>query len=73
MWVALRKLGVPDQLVEMIQSFHQGMKAQIRLGNALLEEIDVDGLRQGCCMAPALFNLYSYELELTDHYRSTCR
>lgn len=60
MWVVLRKLGVPDQLVEIIQSFHQDMKAQIRLGDSLLEEIDVDnGLRQGCCMAPALFNLYS--------------
>ena len=28
------------------------MKAQILLGDTLLEEIDVDnGLRQGCCMA----------------------
>ena len=60
MWVALHKLGVPDQLVQIIQSFHLDMKAQIRLGDTLLEEIDVDnGLRQGCCMAPALFNLYS--------------
>ena len=60
MWVALRKLGVLDQLVEIIQTFYQDMKAQIRLGDAPLEEIDGDnGLRQGCCMAPALFNLYS--------------
>ena len=60
MWVVLKKLGVPDQLVEIIQSFHQDMKAQILLGDTPLEEIEVgNGLRQGCCMAPALFNLYS--------------
>ena len=62
MWVALRKLGVRDQLVEIIQSFHQNMKAQTHPGDTLLEEIDVDnGVRQGCCMAPALFNLYLCE------------
>ena len=32
LWVALRKLGVPDQLIDIIRSFHQDMKAQIHLG-----------------------------------------
>ena len=36
------------------------MKAQVRLDDCLLDEIDVEnGLREGCCMAPVLFNLYS--------------
>ena len=36
------------------------MKATIRLEGKLTEEFDVDnGLWQGCCMAPVLFNLYS--------------
>jgi len=60
LWVALRKLGVPDTLIELIRSFHQDMKATIRLDGTLLEEIRVEnGLRQGCCMAPALFKLYT--------------
>ena len=36
------------------------MKAVIRLEGTSLEEISVEnGLRQGCCMAPVLFNLYT--------------
>ena len=36
------------------------MKAKIRLDGSLLEQIDVqNGLRQGCCMVPVLFNLFT--------------
>ena len=60
LWLALKKLGVPEQMSTLIKSFHDDMKAQIRLDGNLLEEFTVDnGLRQGCCMAPVLFNLYS--------------
>ena len=60
LWLALAKLGVPDSLIGLIRSFHQDMKARIRLEDENLEEIEVNnGLRQGCCMAPSLFNLYS--------------
>ena len=60
MWMALRKLGVPDSIVSLIGSFHQGMTATIQLDGEILKEINVEnGLRQGCCMAPVLFNLYT--------------
>ena len=59
MWLALEKLGVPQQTITLIRSFHDGMEAHIRVDNTLLEEIKVgNGLRQGCCLAPVLFNLY---------------
>ena len=46
MWKALGKLGVPDQTVQLIRSFHQDMNAQIRLDGTLLEAIDVaNGLK----------------------------
>ena len=42
------------------RTLYHDMKAQIRLGDTLLEDFEVEnGLRQGCCMAPVLFNLYS--------------
>ena len=60
LWMALRKLGVPEENISLIQSFHLGMKAVIRLESTSIEEISVEnGLRQGCCMAPVLFNLYT--------------
>ena len=58
MWLALKKLGVPEKTVQLIRSFHSGMEANICVEGELLEEISVEnGLRQGCCMAPVLFNL----------------
>ena len=62
LWIALGKLGVPASTIQLVRSFHTRMKAKICLGGELLEEIDVEnGLRQGCCMAPVLFNLYTTE------------
>ena len=53
MCVALGKLGVPELTVQLIRSFHQDMRARVRLDGVVLEEISVqNGLRQGCCMAP---------------------
>ena len=59
-WQALKKLGIPELMIKLIKSFHTNMKARIRLNNATLELIEINnGLRQGCSMAPTLFNLYS--------------
>ena len=60
LWTTLKKLGVPDLLVDIIWSFHSNMETRIRVDGELLEEIQVNnGLRQGCTMAPTLFNLYA--------------
>ena len=60
LWMALRKLGMPEDTISLIQSFHLGMKAVFRLEGTSLEEITMENrLRQGCCMAPVLFNLYT--------------
>ena len=60
LWTALKELGVPDLLVDVIRSFHTNMEAWIRVDGELLVEIQVNnGLRRGCTMAPTLFNLYA--------------
>ena len=60
LWSVLRKLGVPDSLVQLLESFHSNMSAQVVVNGTGLEEIGVaNGLRQGCTMAPVLFNLFA--------------
>ena len=73
LWRALEKLGVPDTVVNLVKSFHDGIKAQLSINGKLVDEkIDVDnGLRQGCTMAPTLVNLYAclmVERCLSDKY-----
>ena len=48
MWYALENI---------IRSFHECMKAQVRVGGETLKEISVENnLRQGCSMAPVLLH-----------------
>jgi len=70
LWKALWKLGIPETVVAIIQSFHDNMCTQIDCNGKLLEDIKIDnGLRQGCSMAPTLVQLVckfaSGELERT--------
>ena len=70
--LVIGKLGVPEDAIKLIRSFHHGMKARIRLDGALLEEFSVEnGLRQGCCMAPVLFNHHICVRELMGWAAST--
>ncbi len=60
MWKVLMKLGVPEMMVSIIKSFHQDMKARLCIDGKVMDPITVaKGLRQGCYMAPVLFNLYT--------------
>ncbi len=55
----LCKCGVLHLMLRMIQSFHEGMKAEVRLSNSLSGCFEVwNGLLQGCTLAPMMFNLY---------------
>ena len=56
LWLVLTKFGFPDKTVALIQSLHEGVKA---MSGKLSEEFDIkNGLRQGCVLAPSLFNVY---------------
>jgi len=57
LWSVLVKCGVPPMMVNIIKSFHEGMEASVRVGGTFTESFEVV-LRQGCTMAPTLFNLY---------------
>ena len=59
LWRVLEKVGVPPAMVRIIQSLHVGMTASVRVGGDLTDPVTVtNGLRQGCTLAPMLFNIY---------------
>ena len=60
LWCTLKKLGVPDLIIDTMWSLHEGMKVQVRVNGEMSKKINVEnGLRQGCTLTPVLFNLYA--------------
>ncbi|CAB1111538.1 unnamed protein product [Ectocarpus sp. CCAP 1310/34] len=56
----LRRFGMPPKMLAVIRHFHEGMRARVRTDDGQYSEwFDVgQGLRQGCNLAPLLFNLF---------------
>jgi hypothetical protein len=68
MWWILKRIGVPPKLVAVIMGLHKGMRARMRVEGKVGEWFDVVlGLRQGCVIAPLLFNIFfACVVKLTD-------
>lgn len=58
-WLVLQKLGFPEAIIALQRSFHECMKAQVKLpdGRRSAPLQVSSGLRQGCTIAPAFFNI----------------
>ena len=59
LWQVLTCIGVPPQMLAVIQQFHDGMRARVRPDDAVCSDrFEVEqGLRQGCVLSPLLFNI----------------
>lgn len=59
LWEVLAKLGFPVHFTNLIKALHSGMKATVKLKGELSNPFDViNGVKQGCVLAPTLFSLY---------------
>ena len=60
LWTVLARFGVPLNMISVIRQFHDGMRAYVRLDDRVCSEWFAveQGLRQGCVLAPLLFNIF---------------
>ena len=59
LWQVLRRSGCPEKFVKLVRLLHDGMGARVKVGNLESEPFQVSrGVKQGCTLAPVLFNLY---------------
>ena len=61
LWQVLTRIGVPTQMIAVIQQFHNGMRAcYVRPDDGVCSDwFEVEqGLRQGCVLSPLLFNIF---------------
>ena len=59
LWKVLEKYGMLAKMLNVVKSFHERMPAEVRVGSTVTERFEVrNGLRQGCTLAPTLFNIY---------------
>ena len=67
LFLILEKLGCPPKLLNIVKSFHVGMMARVSFNGEESEDFRVNcGVKQGCVLAPTLFNIYfSYLLQYT--------
>ena len=61
LWTVLARFGVPHKMISVIRQFHDGMPACVRFDDRVCSGwFAVEhGLRQGCVLAPLLFNIFS--------------
>ena len=55
-WWALRKLGVDEWIVQLVQGMYSNARSRVRVGEGYSEEFEVKvGVHQGSVLSPLLF------------------
>nr|VZI11179.1 unnamed protein product [Spirometra erinaceieuropaei] len=69
LWKIMQKFGCPERFTQMVRHLHDGMMARVTDNGAVSEAFAViNGVKQGCVLAPTLFSLM-FSAVLMDAYR----
>ncbi len=69
LWRILAKCGCPPRFTSILKDFHSGMSARVAVGGLESEPFEVNvGVKQGCVLAPALFNIYLVAVTLLSRH-----
>ena len=68
LWNILLKFGCPPTFISILQQFHTGMCAQVVMAGSQSFSFPVEvGVKQGCVLAPIIFNLLLVTIDLVSH------
>ena len=60
LWKVLKKMGIPDHLTCLLRNLYAGQEITVTIGHGTTDWFQIGkGVRQGCILAPCLFNLYA--------------
>ena len=68
LWSILRKFGCPPTFIAILQQIHTSMCAQVVMAGSQSSSFPVEvGVKQGCVLAPIIFNLLLVAMTLVSH------
>ena len=74
LWKIMLRLGIPPTFVNVCRSLHTNNYARVRYNGELTEPFSTrTGVRQGCILAPLLFNLVTAALTMLVDRKLTVR
>ena len=60
LWKVLKEVGIPDHLTCLLRNLYAGQEATVKTGHETTDWFQIGkGVRQGCILAPCLFNLHA--------------
>ena len=59
LWIVLEKFGTPPKFLTILKKLHDGMTATVLASGERSEPFNIEvGVKQGCVIAPVIFNIF---------------